>query len=187
MIDPVTNFANVEVSTTYNDTATSITLTTGEASIFPDPAVDGEFNVTWWDSFNYGEVFNDPNVEIVRVTATTGDVMTVTRAQEGTVASTKNTGDGEYRMVLAPTKKTIDDIRLDIEDLMPQNYETRMQEDSGNINLSYVGKSDPGSITSASTWQIQIINETTGVTQEWADGDTNFDNIWDDRESLFYS
>ena len=187
MLDPVTNFANVEVSTTYNDIATSITLTAGEASIFPDPAVDGEFNVTWWDSFNYGEVFNDPNVEIVRVTAITGDVLTVTRAQEGTTASTKSTVDGEYRMVLAPTKKTIDDIRLDIEDLMPQNYETRIQEDSGNSNLSYIGKSDPGSITSASTWQISRVDETTGAVQEWAGGTADFDKIWDNREALIYT
>lgn len=184
MLDPVINFGNLEVSTTYDASATSITLATGEAAKLPDPVADGEFNLTWFDSLNYPAVFNDPNVEIVRVTAITGDVLTVTRAQEGTLSTTKNTSGGEYRMILAPTKKTIDDIRTEI---MPQYYETRIEEDSVNINLSYVGKSATGSVTSTATWQIQRLDETTGLTQEWADGNSNFDNVWDDRESLSYS
>ena len=66
-------------------------------------------------------------------------------------------------------------------------YETRIQLDSGDGNISYVGKSATGSITSTSTWQIQRIDETVGFILEWADGDANFDNIWDNREALSYS
>jgi len=184
ILDPVINFGNMEVSTTYDASATSVILATGEGAILPDPSVDGEFNLVWFDATNYPQVYDDPNVEIVRVTALSGDTITVTRAQESTLATTKNTGGVTYRMILAPTKKTIDDINTE---LMPQYYETRINEDSGNIDISYVGKSATGSITSTATWQIQRIDESTGLIQEWADGDSNFDNIWDNREALTYS
>ena len=187
MLDPVINFGNMEVSGAYIASDTDITLSPGETSILPDPSGDGEYNLVWFDSKNYPQVYDDPKVEIVRVTSIAGDILTVTRAQESTTATTKNTAGGEYRMILAPTKKTIDDIRLELLDLMPVNYETRIIEDSGNINISYVGKSATGSVTSTATWQVRRLDETTGLIQEWADGDSDFNNIWDDRESLSYS
>ena len=187
MIDPVINFGNLEVSTTYSDVSTAITLATGETSKLPDPSIDGEFNLVWFDSLNYPEVYDDPNVEIVRITAISGDILTVTRAQESTLATTKSTGGGEYRMILSPTKKTIDDIRLDIADLMPVNYEIRIQEDSGDSDISYVGKAVPGSLTASAIWQVARVDENTGTIQEWADGNDSFDNVWDNREALTYT
>ncbi len=44
------------------------------------------------------------------MTARTSDTLTVTRAQEGTSASAKNSAGKTYKMVLAPTAKTIDDL-----------------------------------------------------------------------------
>lgn len=110
MLDPVTNFALVEVSTGYDDTATSIALSAGEGAKLPAPASDGEFNLVWWNSTDYANPADDPNVEIVRVTARSTDTLTVTRAQESTSGSTKNAGGKTYKMALTPTKKTIDDI-----------------------------------------------------------------------------
>ena len=109
-LDPVKNFANVEVSTGYNDSDTSIVLATGEGANLPDPAVEGEFNLPWFNSTNYPNVYDDPNREIVRVTAITGDTLTVTRGQEGISASTKNTASATYRMILVMTKKNRDDL-----------------------------------------------------------------------------
>ena len=105
MIDPVKNFAKVEVSIGYNAAATSIVLVSAEGAKLPQPSTDGEFNLTWWDSTNYGDPADDPNVEIVRCTARSTDTLTVTRAQEGTSATTKNTGGATYKMVLALTEK----------------------------------------------------------------------------------
>src|SRR5262245_3765004 len=103
-LDQTVNFGKVTVSTGYNASATSIVLTTGHGARLPDPA-SGNFNLVWWNSTDYGDPSDDPNVEIVRVTAKSSDTLTISRAQESTSASTKNTSTKTYKMVLALTKK----------------------------------------------------------------------------------
>lgn len=109
MADPVKNFAVATVSTTYDDAAVSIVLDSGGAAKLPDPSVDGEFNVVWWNSDTHPNPADDPNVEIVRVTGVSTETLTITRAQEGSSASTKSTG-AEYKIMLSPTAKTITDL-----------------------------------------------------------------------------
>jgi hypothetical protein len=58
----------------------------------------------------YPNPANDPNVEIVRVTAVVSDAITITRAQEGTGARSKNTGGKTYSLVLGVTAKMTTDI-----------------------------------------------------------------------------
>lgn len=102
---PVTNFGLVTVSTTYGSGDTTIALTTGHGARLPATTGGYRYPMTWWDSTNYPHPADDPNVEIVTVTARSGDTLTVGRAQEGTSASTKNTGSGAvYRMSLGITK-----------------------------------------------------------------------------------
>lgn len=110
VLDPVKNFAKVTVSTGYDASATSIALTSGQGAKLPTPSIDGSFNLVWWNSTDYSDPSDDPNVEIVRCTARSTDTLTVTRAQESTSASTKNTSAKTYKMILAPTKKLVDDI-----------------------------------------------------------------------------
>jgi hypothetical protein len=106
MADAIKNFAKVTVSTGYNAAATSIVLTSGGGAKLP--AVP--FNLVWWNVTDYPDPSDDPNVEIVRVTAISTDTLTVTRAQESTSASTKNTAGKTYQMIQAPTAKTITDL-----------------------------------------------------------------------------
>ena len=108
-LDPIKNFAKVTVSTTYDASATSIVLSSGHGAYLPQPSGTA-FNLVWWNFGAYPDPSDDPNVEIVRCTARSTDTLTVTRAQEGTTASTKNTGGGLYKMILAFTKKTFDEI-----------------------------------------------------------------------------
>lgn len=63
----------------------------------------------------------------------------------------------------------------------------RVAVDSGDTNVQYVGEARIGTTTSEAKWRIQKINKTTGTVITWADGDGEFDNIWDNRESLSYS
>lgn len=110
-LDARKNFAKVLVDGGFNDSATSVTLQTGEGAKLPDPAIDGAFNLVWFDVTNYADPADDPAVEIVRVTARSTDTLTVTRAQEGTSASAKNTSLAQYLMVLGVTAKVLSDIQ----------------------------------------------------------------------------
>jgi len=63
----------------------------------------------------------------------------------------------------------------------------RVAEKSTDSNITYVGKAAIGSATDAARWQIMSIDETSGTVVTFADGDDNYDNIWDSREELSYS
>ena len=116
-LDPVTNFGNTTVSTGYDDSALEIVLSAGGGAKLPDPVVDGAYNLTWWNSSDYPSASQDPNKEIIRVTgpAGTGNTKTITRAQEGTSASTKNTAGKTYRVALTQTKVVHDAIKTAVD------------------------------------------------------------------------
>lgn len=63
-----------------------------------------------------------------------------------------------------------------------------VQLDEASSSVTYVGGAAPGSATSSAAWQIKKIT-TTGadIAITWADGDAEFDNVWDDRATLTYS
>jgi hypothetical protein len=65
-------------------------------------------------------------------------------------------------------------------------YETRVDEPSSTT--TYVGQASVGSDISDSVWRIKrILVSGTETIIEWADGDSNFDNVWNNRASLTYS
>jgi hypothetical protein len=105
-LDSVANFVSVQASTGYNSAATSIALQSGQGAKLPATP----FNLIWWNSTDYPNPANDPNVEIVRVTNVSGDTLTITRAQEGTTATNKNTAGKTYSLVIGITQKMINDI-----------------------------------------------------------------------------
>jgi len=65
-------------------------------------------------------------------------------------------------------------------------YDCLIKVNSGDSNITYFGKAVPGTATSAASWQIKEVDTTSGSEIRYADGDANFDNIWDNRESLSY-
>ncbi|MCX8159188.1 MAG: hypothetical protein N3D20_02780 [Candidatus Pacearchaeota archaeon] len=109
--DPVQNFIKVLVSGYYNSSATSITLSSGDGSKLPNPSTDGQFNLVWWNATDYQDPSDDPYKEIVRVTAKSGDVITINRGQENTTAQPHNIPGKTYKMALSLTKKTYDDLK----------------------------------------------------------------------------
>lgn len=106
-IDKAVNFGKATVSTGYDASATSIVLTSGHGSRFPNPATWGPFYLVWYNATDYADPSDDPNREIVRVTSNSGDVLGVSRGQDGTVASTKNASAKTYKMSLALTAGVI--------------------------------------------------------------------------------
>lgn len=87
-----TNNASTTLASGITTSSTSITVATGQGSLFPAPT---------GSDFFYATLANASNVlEIVKCTARTGDTLTVTRAQEGTTATAYSTGD---KIELRPT------------------------------------------------------------------------------------
>ena len=76
------NNAASELASAVASGAVSLTLKTGDGAKFPTLAGGDFFLVTLYQKVGQDEV----NHEIVKCTARTGDVLTVVRAQEGTVA-----------------------------------------------------------------------------------------------------
>ena len=127
-LDQRKNFAKGIVSTGYDAAATTIVLATSEGAKFPSFA-GNPFNVVWWNSTDFADPADDPTAEIVRVTARTGDTLTVTRAQESTVASVHNTSAKVYKMALCVTKKMIDDIEAVTTGLTKSAFFTNLATD----------------------------------------------------------
>ena len=82
----IVNFAKTYLTQQYTSSATTFTVKSGTGSKFG--AVP--FNATVWNSTDYADASDDPFVEIVTVTSVSGDILTVTRGQEGLTATAKN-------------------------------------------------------------------------------------------------
>lgn len=90
----LTNNAFGTLAAGINSSATSITLTTGQGARFPTLSAGDYFYATLVDTSN--------NLEIVKCTARSTDVLTVVRAQESTTARAYSTGDRiEIRLTAA--------------------------------------------------------------------------------------
>jgi len=69
-----------------------------------------------------------------------------------------------------------------------KTYAIQYAVNSGDSTITYVGKAAAGSSLASAVWQIKRITDTSGnLSIQFADGDSNFDNVWDNRESLSYS
>ena len=81
------NNANTTIAGAITNTATSVTLATGSGALFPSPT-GGDYYVATFTDAATGLLR-----EIVHVTAMSGDVATIVRAQEGTTALNWSAGD----------------------------------------------------------------------------------------------
>lgn len=74
---------------------------------------------------------------------------------------------------------------VSVEVIKTNDFQLQTAE-SGSV--MYVGKAAPGTPTDAAEWQIKRVTESdTGVEVKWADGNENFDNIWNNVTALNYS
>jgi len=134
-LDSTKNFAIGTVNQGYDESATSIILNTGDGVKFPSPDTDGAFNLVWWNYTDYKSPADDPNVEIVRVTDRISDTLSITRAQEDTTASTKNTSGKIYKIILGPTSKTITDINTALNSKLNNTILVATGSVDGNNNV----------------------------------------------------
>lgn len=74
---------------------------------------------------------------------------------------------------------------INSEDIQVPQYRKEIDDVGGTV--LYIGEASPGTATSAASWRIKRITFTgDDASTVWADGDENFDNIWDNRASLTY-
>jgi hypothetical protein len=63
-----------------------------------------------------------------------------------------------------------------------------MLYDEVDATTTYIGFAPPGGATSAAVWMIERLTFSgSDITIEFADGNAEFDNVWNDRASLSYS
>lgn len=70
---------------------------------------------------------------------------------------------------------------------LPSNDRKILYEESAGTG--YLGVAAPGAVTSDAVWKIQRLTLGPGnnLAVEFADGDAEADNVWDNRTSLTYS
>ncbi len=59
-------------------------------------------------------------------------------------------------------------------------------DDVSTPGFTYIGKALVGTQNSADTWQISRLATSSGLVKTWADGDSGFNNIWDNRVTINY-
>jgi len=91
-----------------------------------------------------------------------------------------NTSRGDARWSLLGHTHSIDDITM---------TQLSLEYDVVSSTLSYLGEANPGTATSAASWRIKklVFDAAGDITVTYADGNSSFDNIWDNRASLSYS
>lgn len=162
-----TNNATSTLSAGITNVATSLTVSTGQGARFP--AISGS------DYFYATLINNSGTIEIVRVTARSGDTLTIVRAQDGTTAAAWNAGD---RIELRVTKAMLDDLKADTRaanftnNLSFNGNSLRITGDLTNATVanrllfqtstadsaSYLGVIPSGTATNA---QLQVMNSAT--------------------------
>ena len=123
-------FANNAVSTLasgINNSATSITVASGNGALFPSLTGSEYFFVTLIDASN--------NLEIAKCTARSSDVLTVTRAQESTSARAFATGD---RIELRITAQSLLDVSTQISAL-GSDLGLNSNDITGSGNITHTG------------------------------------------------
>ncbi len=93
-----TDNANSTLAAPISPSAVSVTLASGTGALFPNPSAGQQFTLTFNDAAT-GLLY-----EVCYCTARTGDVCTIVRAQEGTVALSWAAGDTAFH---GPTAGTL--------------------------------------------------------------------------------
>lgn len=59
--------------------------------------------------------------------------------------------------------------------------------DEASATITYVGEAEPGTSAASALWRIKRLDSTSGLLITWADGDSDFDKVWNDRATYSYS
>lgn len=156
-LDPAANFVRGSTDASIDNSAT--TLSVADASIFTDPSSEGEYNIVVWAVDSFPRPDQDPDVEVMRVTArdTGADELTVTRGQEGTAAASHPSGSA---VQMSATAKVFDDIATKTSGLSDDGTSLSIE----GVNNIHILPEVDGSTLNAK-WD--------NLTSGWTDGETH--------------
>jgi hypothetical protein len=162
VLDATANFVRGTTDASVNSTQTTISVS--DASIFPDPSTEGEYNVVIWDADTHPRPDQDSNVEVLRVTGrdTTNDDLTVSRGQESTSGANHPSGAAIH---LSPTAKMFGDI----ESTFNSFWDAANSELTADVNNTSVSTD---SLVNIADRIIGTANEIEGLSQDASDGET---------------
>lgn len=151
-LDRFTNFCIGTLSTGIDGSQTYLDLQAGDGSRFPSFAVTTTpcqgivYNAT-----DFPDIASDPNAEIIRITGRSSDRLTpITRGQEGTAAVAHNAAGKTYKVLLAITKKCIDDLDAKISGLTQCSFRAHLASNASIASGSW--QKVPFSKVPAGSW-----------------------------------
>jgi hypothetical protein len=146
------NNASGTLATAISASDTGIVLTSGNGALFPSLAAGEYFYATLASSGG--------TLEIVKVTARSGDSLTVVRAQEGTSAAGFAAGARfELRVTAQSVRDAIDDVNAAAVDFTPYGSIS-----STNVQSAIQEVVDEISILSTNTFTVEVITATAAQT-----------------------
>jgi hypothetical protein len=153
----LSNNANATLAASITSSSTSITVTTGQGARFPTLSAGDYFYATLVDTSN--------NLEIVKCTARSTDVLTVVRAQESTTARAYTTGD---RIEIRLTAQTFLDAALAT---LPATVSDQLNTSTGYFDLPSGTTAQRPATPSAGMIRH---NTTTGYVEYWDTGSSSW-------------
>lgn len=136
----VTNNATSELASGITAVATSLSVTATEGALFPNPTGGDVFYATLVDNSN--------NIEIIQVTARSGDTFTIVRGQDGTSANAYSAGDKvELRYVAAVFESKFDKSGGTITGAVTMQDDLTVEGDLAVDGNTILGDSDADTVT----------------------------------------
>lgn len=145
---------------------------------------------------NSSSVFGDVNV--ISSTLPTGASTSAKQDTQITALNTLNTTTSAINTKITTTNVAgLDSVNVKVTDITldasgdsvesrSMAMATRLDEVSSTV--TYVGEAVVGTADSSALWRIKRIQTTGTVLKiEWANGNSNFSNIWNNRASLTYT
>lgn len=178
-----TNNGVTTLASGITDVATSLTVATGKGALFPAPTGGDYFLLT------LTQATSETSWEVVKVTARTGDVMTVVRAQEGTTAAAWAAGDKAELRVTAETLNSLADdatVTAHTSNVSNPHTVTATQVGLGNVDntsnateraavATLTNKTiEAGTFTNGYTEETVTANTSTAYTIDLANGSVQF-------------
>jgi len=131
--------------------ATSLTVQSGDGALFPNPSGGDTFRATLSDASN--------NIEIVDVTSRAGDVFTIVRGQEGTIANAYLSADN---VGLRLTRDTLAEFSQNVDAVLKAVAAIKSLGDltfNDNIQLNFGTGIDAEVYFDATQWNFDLNND----------------------------